>query len=141
MQRADFLAIRPWLVATDIGMLTYWALTAANALGLLALPPAWLFSDYTNPDIVAWNWSFLPLDVVFSVSGLGAAWLFARDHAGWRPLLAVSLVLTWCAGFMAVSFWAVRGDFDQLWWGVNLFLVAWPMAFSVRLWRRAVGAT
>jgi hypothetical protein len=34
---------------------------------------------------------------------------------------------------MAVSFWAIRLDFDPSWWGANLFLVIWPCIFLPRL--------
>ncbi|MCB9588029.1 MAG: DUF5360 family protein [Polyangiaceae bacterium] len=43
------------------------------ALGLLKVPADWLFRDYTDPNIVAWNWSFLPLDLLASVTGLSGA--------------------------------------------------------------------
>lgn len=131
----DFAAIKPWLLVTDLGMLAYWGLTVAKAAGLVDVPDEWLFSDYENPVVVAWNWSFFPLDVVFSVCGLSAAWLQRRGHPGYRPLLALSMVLTWCAGFMALCFWAVRGDFDAAWWAVNAFLMVWPMVFAPRVWR------
>ncbi len=140
MTEDDFTAIKPWLLFTDIAMLTYWGVTAAKALGLVEIPGEWLYSDYENPLMVAWNWSFFPLDLVFSVTGLGAAWLFSRGHPGWRILLPISLVLTWCAGVMAVSFWAIRADFDPLWWAANLFLVAWPLGFLPRLWRTSLDA-
>jgi hypothetical protein len=132
---ADFKAIKPWLLFTDISMLTDWGLTCASGLGLLEIPSEWLYSDYDNPLVIAWNWSFFPLDLTFSLAGVGATWLHSRNPEGWKVLLAISLVLTWCAGFMAVSFWVIRADFDPLWWAANLFLVVWPMAFFPRIWR------
>ena len=131
----DFERIKPWLIATDLAMLTYWAVTAAKAVGWVDLPAEWLYSNAHDPVVVAWNWSFFPLDLVFSVTGLTAAWLYRRGHAGWQVLVPVSLVLTWCAGFMALSFWAIRLEFDPAWWAANLFLVLWPMAFFPNLWR------
>ncbi|MEZ4241258.1 MAG: DUF5360 family protein [Myxococcota bacterium] len=131
----DFACTRLLFLVTDLGMLTYWSVTALHALGVLHLPPAWLYSDYADPVVTSWNWSFLPLDLLLSLSGLAAARLHARGHPGWRPLALASLGLTFCAGFMAVSFWAVRCEFDPVWWGLNLWLVAWPAAFAPRLWR------
>lgn len=116
-------------------MLAYWLLTGARALGWIEVPPEWLYSNADDPLIVSWNWSFFPLDLVFSATGLGATVLHRAGHPGWRILLPISLVLTWCAGAMALSFWAIRQDFDPAWWAANLFLVLWPMAFLPRIWR------
>lgn len=120
---------------TDIGMLAYWAITAAMALGLLSLPPEWLFKDYDDPRVVAWNWSFLPIDLAFSLTGL---WALHREKAGkpdWKIWAAVSLTLTFCAGIMAISYWTLTGDFDPSWWIPNLFLMLWPLPFLFRLTR------
>ena len=129
MNEALFRRIRPWLLATDVGMLLYWTLTAAFAVGLVDLPAELLFSDYDNPVVTSWNWSFLPLDIAFSVSGLGAALLFRVGRSGWQLLTLASLFLTFCAGLMAISFWAVRCEFDPVWWVLNGVLIAWPLWF------------
>ena len=117
------------MLATDIGLLGYWAATALAALGLVNLPPEWLYSDYHNAQTVAWNWSFLPLDVMLSAFGLASVRLAGHGNAGWQRLALVSLALTSCAGLMAVSFWAIRGEFDPAWWAVNLFLLMWPLPY------------
>ena len=44
-------------------------------------------------------------------------------------LLILLLAPTFCAGFMALSFWAIRLDFDPSWWAANLFLAIWPCGF------------
>lgn len=128
--------MKPWLISTDLAMLLYWMATGAKALGWIDVPGEWLYSDYDNPVVVAWNWSFLPLDLLFSVSGLLAAWLHSRGDQGWEVLAIASLFFTWCAGFMALSFWAIRLEFDPVWWGMNLFLMAWPMSFGWLIWKR-----
>lgn len=120
---------------TDIGMLAYWAITALMALGLLSLPPEWLFKDYDDPRVVAWNWSFLPIDLAFSLTGL---WALRCERAGqpeWKIWATVSLTLTFCAGIMAISYWTLTGDFDPSWWIPNLFLMFWPLPFLVQLAR------
>ncbi len=43
MSDADYRAIKPWLVATDIGMLAYWAVTFAKMVGWVDIPGEWLF--------------------------------------------------------------------------------------------------
>jgi len=121
--------LRLLMLVTDIGLLTYWSLTALAAAGVIHLPPDWLFSDYLNPLIVAWNWSFLPLDVLLSVVGIASVRLAARNDPRWQHYAIISLSLTVCSGLMAVSFWAIRGDFDPIWWGFNLYLMLWPLPF------------
>lgn len=116
-------------LVVDIGFLTYWLITA---LGIL--PTEWLFKDYDNPILHAWNWSFLPLDLTVSATGMAAV---ARSRAGipWRPLAVVSLALTSCAGMQAVAFWTLRQDFDPWWWLPNLFLLLYPFVFLPGLLR------
>ncbi len=121
-------ALRPFFLVVDFGFIAYWAITA---LGLI--PADLLFKDYHDPILVAWNWSFLPLDLAISATGLPALWLWRRGRAEWRPLALVSLVLTSCSGLMAVAFWGFRCDFDLWWWGPNLFLLLYPLYFIPRL--------
>ena len=117
------------LLLTDIGFLTYWAVSAFVLVGLLNIPGEWLFNDYFNPIVFAWNWSFMPLDVILSILGIVSLRLLARGNGSWKPLLLVSMSLTFCAGLMAISFWAIRGEFDISWWAANLFLMIWPMIY------------
>ena len=121
------------LLITDIGFLAYWALTALAAAGVIGIPAEYLYSDYNNPLVVAWNWSFMPLDVILSVVGIAAISLHRAGTASWRGLAIASLALTFCAGLMAISFWAIRGDFDPGWWAVNLALMIWPLFYLPRL--------
>ena len=46
----------------------------------------------------------------------------------------VSLSLMFCAGLMAISFWAIRGSYDLFWWGVNLWLILlslWALGYKL----------
>jgi len=129
--------IRRWLMLfTDIGMLLYWAVTAAMALKLVDVPGEWLFKDYHDPRVMAWNWSFFPLDILLSVTGLAALRMEATDHASWRVMAAISLTLTFCAGLMAIAYWLIVQDFDPSWWIPNLFLMLWPIPFLYALLRQ-----
>ena len=106
-------------------MLVYWGIT-----GLGLLPARLAFNEYYNPLILAWNWSFLPLDLALSTTGLLA---IAMDNAG-RRLAArsfglISLSLCFSSGLMAISFWALRREFDVAWWLVNSYLVVYPLAY------------
>jgi|TARA_Y100000994_G_scaffold221481_1_gene201180 hypothetical protein len=47
-----------YFLVVDIGFITYWGITSSGAI-----PDALLFKDYADPIMVAWNWSFLPLDL------------------------------------------------------------------------------
>jgi hypothetical protein len=123
------------LLITDVGFLLYWALTALAAAGAIHIPAEYLYSDYDDPLVVAWNWSFMPLDVILSIAGIAAVSLHRAGNRSWRGLAVVSLALTFCAGLMAISFWAIRGDFDPTWWGVNLALTVWPLFYLPRLIR------
>lgn len=134
---------RPWqlraieaaMVVTDVGFLLYWSITA---LGLL--PPELAYSDYTDPRVVAWNWSFAPIDLVVSATGLTGIALLHRHHPAWAGPMIVSLVLTSASGMMAVSYWAIRAEFDPAWWGPNLFLLLYPVPALVWLLRTTTGS-
>jgi putative acetyltransferase len=119
------LGLRFNLLLTDLGFIAYWAITAAGVL-----PAAWLFKDYDNPILIAWNWSFAPLDLLASASGLTALVYARRGAPSWRPLALLSLALTVCAGLLALSFWTLRGDFDVAWWLPNIYLMLWPLFFA-----------
>jgi hypothetical protein len=80
-----------------------------------------------------WNWSFLPLDLVLSISGLVALRLFKLRVAAWYELSIVSAALTFAAGFMAISYWSLARDFAWSWWVPNGLLALWPVAYLVRL--------
>lgn len=115
-----------FLVVTEIAMLLYWGLISLVSLGALSIPPEWMYSDHTNPLVVAWNWSFLPIDVLFSVTGLLAIYgNFSVKKK--QSLMIISLTLMFCAGIMAISFWAIRGEFDLFWWGMNIWLMILPL--------------
>jgi len=116
--------LRYFFLVTDIGFLLYWLSTLLHLI-----PSAYLFKDYGNPLLVAWNWSFLPLDMAISATGLTALVLHRRGQGSYRSLALISLVLTSCSGLQALSFWAIRGDFDLGWWVPNLYLLLYPLFF------------
>jgi hypothetical protein len=122
--------LRGYFLFTDIAMLAYWALIVIAAAELVSVPPEWMFSDHTNDDIVVWNWSFLPLDILLALFGLLAVRLARNNDPRWKSAAIVSLTLTSCAGLMALSFWAIRGDFDPSWWIANLYLLLSPIPFA-----------
>ena len=102
---------------------------------MLHIPPSLMYAGYGEPRVVAWNWSFLPVDVAFSITGLLAVRAARRGDGLWRPLCLVSLILTQVAGLMAVGYWALLGEFDPSWFLPNLALVLWPLAFLPKLVR------
>ncbi|OYU16424.1 MAG: hypothetical protein CFE37_01600 [Alphaproteobacteria bacterium PA4] len=120
--------LRRAMAVTDGLMLLYWLLTALVAFGLLHVPSDYLYRGYDDPLLVAWNWSFMPLDIAFSLLGLWALHR-ARLGLGWRGPAIVSLTLTMCAGGMAIAFWTLVGDFNLSWWLPNLALLLWPLAW------------
>lgn len=103
-------------------MLAYWILAGLAELKIIHVPAEWMYSDYKNPLIVAWNWSFFPLDVLFAITGLTAR--FSGIAKGKKEMLSIiSLSLMFCAGLMAISFWVIQQSFDPWWWGANIWLM------------------
>ncbi|MCI3921127.1 YvaD family protein [Paenibacillus sp. TRM 82003] len=113
---------------TDVGFIVYWGITAFKMI-----PPEYLYQDYTNPLLVAWNWSFMPIDIFISITGLYSLYLLKRGRDNWVGWSLISLILTFSSGLLAISFWSIRLDFDPTWWIPNLFLMIYPMFFIPRL--------
>ncbi len=120
--------IKPFFYVTDLGFILYWLVT-----GLGLIPAAWAFNGYHDPVLVAWNWSFLPLDLLVSATGLTALWAERTGRLDWRGLAIASLAFTSASGLNAVAFWALRGEFDWQWWLPNLYLLLYPWWFLPRL--------
>jgi hypothetical protein len=120
--------LKPFFWITDLGFVAYWTITALHLL-----PREWLFQDYTNPILTAWNWSFLPLDLLISATGLTALYLHRLRREAWRGWALVSLALTMSSGLNAIAFWTIRGDFDPAWWLPNLYLLLYPLLFIPQL--------
>ncbi|MFC4402200.1 YvaD family protein [Gracilibacillus xinjiangensis] len=116
--------LKPFFLVTDIGFIIYWLVTYFHWI-----PKSWAFKDYDNEMIIAWNWSFFPLDIFISVTGLFSLYLYKRNKESWKSLALISLVLTFCSGLQAISFWAFSRDFDIMWWSVNLYLLIYPLFF------------
>ena len=116
--------LKYYFFVVDIGFIAYWLITL-----LEIVPNEYLFNDYANPILVAWNWSFLPLDLLVSATGLTSIYLWKSNDQKWIPLALISLVLTSCSGLQAIAFWTIRADFDVAWWLPNLFLLLYPLCF------------
>jgi hypothetical protein len=126
-------SLRLAILITDITFLAYWMVGLASLVGIFTLPASLMYADYDNPILFAWNWSFLPLDLAFSVTGLLAVAAARRGDSRWRGLTLLSLAFTIAAGGMAVSFWAIRGEFDPAWFLPNLAIAVWPLCFLPKL--------
>ena len=122
-------ALAAALTITDLLFLTYWALSGLDAVGLIELPDSLMYAGHDQPRVVAWNWSFLPLDLAFSILGLMAVACARRGSGLWRPLALMSLTCTMIAGGMAVGYWTLLGEFDPGWFLPNLALLLWPLLF------------
>ncbi|RUT31729.1 hypothetical protein EJP77_10090 [Paenibacillus zeisoli] len=116
--------LKPFFLITDIGFIIYWIVTF-----LQVIPAEWAFKDYHNPMIMAWNWSFLPLDILISATGLFSLYLYRTERSAWRSAALISLVLTFCSGLQAIAFWLFSNDFDITWWLFNLYLMIYPLFF------------
>ena len=127
MTRPWRTALRLSMLATDAGFVLYWLVVAAGVL-----PESWLYADAHDPIVVAWNWSFLPLDLAISATGFASLALERRRDPRWAPLAWLSLGLMAASGLNAVSFFALRGEYDPAWWIPNLWLVVAPAVFGGR---------
>ena len=121
---ALMLAIRLYVISVDCGFIIYWSIVSLNIL-----PNEYMFKDYDNSIIHDWNYSFLPLDIMISATGLSAMWFQRKDDQSWYALLLISMTLTFCSGLQAISFWSLRNDFDFVWWVPNLILMIGPLYF------------
>lgn len=128
------------LAVTDALFLVYWLVAALAEAKLVTLPPSLMYAGYGDARVCAWNWSFFPLDLAFSVTGLVAARWARREDPRFRPLALVSLTLTVVAGLMAVSYWVLMGQIDLAWFLPNLVLALWPLPFIVSLVRELARA-
>lgn len=124
---------------TDVMFLLYWSLSGLGQAGILHIPRDWMYAHYDQAQVIAWNWSFLPVDLAFSVLGLSAVAAARRGAPVWRPLALLSLAFTMAAGGMAVSYWAILGEFEPAWFLPNLALVIWPIFFLPGLVRQTAG--
>lgn len=126
--RRRYITVEILMFAVDLALILYWVATAAHLI-----PTELAFKDYQEPVIVAWNWSFSPLDVSASIIGIIAV-LRLRTGKYSPVLLSVSLALTFCAGLMAISFWTLYRDFDLIWWIPNILLMIIPIACAFLLY-------
>ncbi|MBB6446819.1 DUF5360 family protein [Bacillus benzoevorans] len=116
--------LKPFFLVTDIGFILYWFVTYFHLI-----PASWAFKDYNNPIMVTWNWSFFPLDMLISITGLTSLYFYQKSKQTWKTFALISLVLTFCSGLQAIAFWLFSGDFDITWWSVNLYLLLYPLFF------------
>ena len=117
------------LVLTDWAFIIYWTLAALIVMQVVNIPLEYMYADYSNPRVIAWNWSFFPLDILFSVIELLAISRASRNDPSWRPLALTSLVLTMTACGMAITYWVLLLEFNPSWFLANLTLVVWPLFF------------
>ncbi|MFS2173715.1 YvaD family protein [Priestia megaterium] len=116
--------LKPFFLVTDIGFIIYWIVTYFELI-----PKSVAFKDYDNPIVIAWNWSFFPLDILISFTGLFSLYLYKLHRKSWQNYALISLVLTFCSGIQAIAYWAFIKDFDLTWWAFNLYLMIYPLFF------------
>ena len=118
----------------DVGFLAYWLITLMHWV-----PASYLYNDYNDPVMVAWNWSFLPTDLLISFTGLGSLRMRSKGDLRWTNMALASLVLTVASGLMAISFWTFTRDFSLQWWLPNIFLLLYPPYYIWKLIRSPGG--
>lgn len=120
--------LRYFFLIVDISFIAYWFITALHLI-----PAEYLYNDYTNPILTNWNWSFFPLDMLVSGSGLYSIYLFRNSNPKWQVFALMSLIFTSVSGLQAISYWILAHDFDMSWWIPNLFLLIYPLFFIPNL--------
>lgn len=121
-------SLRYIFLIVDFGFILYWLVTALHLL-----PAEYLYSDYGNPILVAWNWSFMPLDLLVSTSGLLSIYLWRLNDSRFVKTALLSLAFTTASGLQAIAYWTIRHEFDLMWWIPNLFLLIYPWFYIPRL--------
>ncbi len=119
-------SLRWQFLVEDLSFLAYWSLTSLHWI-----PLRWTFKDYSNPIVMASNWSFLPIGLVLGITAAVAILcdrLGARQAA--RSAALVALALTHASGLMALAYWAIRRQFDWSWWTPNSYLLLYPFLYS-----------
>lgn len=114
--------LKYFFLLIDLGFIAYWLITAFHII-----PNEYLYNDYKNPVLVNWNWSFFPLDMFVSVTGLFSLYLFRKGNPKWKISALISLIMTNVSGLQAISYWVLAHDYDLTWWLPNLFLLIYPM--------------
>lgn len=115
-------------IFVDLSFIIYWTITYFHLI-----PNEFLFSDYNNPIVVNWNWSFLPIDLLISFTGITSIYLYNKQSPIWTNIALISLVLTLSSGLMAISYWLFKGEYNLTWWIPNLFLIFYPIYFIYHL--------
>mgnify|MGYP001565579317 CR=1 FL=1 len=128
MNTNEFRELKIIFLIVDISFILYWLITF-----FALIPEPYLFKDYHNQILVTWNWSFLPLDLFISYTGLTSLILKNKKKHEWKLWALISLVLTFCSGLQAISFWAIQKDFDPTWWFFNGILLIYPLFFIKKL--------
>jgi Family of unknown function (DUF5360) len=123
-------SLKFFFLIVDLSFIAYWTITALHLI-----PAEYLYNDYTNPILVNWNWSFFPLDIGVSATGLYSVYLASQRQEKWRVFALISLILTSVSGLQAISYWALAREFDMTWWIPNLFLLLYPLFFLPKLMR------
>ncbi len=130
MKIENIRGLRWFFLITDLGFIFYWGITLAHWI-----PDEYLFKDYENPILNAWNWSFLPLDLFVSFTGLFSLFLSKKGKEEWKIFALISLALTFASGLQAIAFWTIRSDYNINWWLPNLYLLIYPMFYLPRFLR------
>ncbi len=120
--------LKYFFIIVDFGFIAYWTITIFHLI-----PDIYLYNDYKNPILVNWNWSFFPLDILVSTTGIYSLILHKKGNPKWGIYALISLILTSVSGLQAISYWTLAKETDITWWIPNLFLLLYPLFFIPKL--------
>ena len=121
-------SLRYIFLFVDLSFILYWIITFFHLI-----PPEYLYNNYSNQLMVNWNWSFFPIDILISVTGLTSLYLEKKMNPKWIFMAFISLILTSASGLMAISYWIIAKEFFLIWWIPNLILLFYPLYFITHL--------
>jgi hypothetical protein len=130
IQDINFRLLKKFFLLVDLGFILYWTVTYLHLI-----PNELLFSNYNNPLVVSWNWSFVFIDLLTSITGLVSLVMYSKQNYLWFYFAFISLVLTSASGTMAIGYWIINREFELGWWLPNLFLIIYPLFFIPRFMR------
>ena len=128
-----FLIMKVFMFITDSLFFVYWSVSLIICLGGFKPPASLMYKDYQLRHVESWNWSFFPIDMIFTTTGFLSLYLDTKPSMVYKlysKLIAlISLICVHIAGNMAISYWILMNEYDVSWFLMNAMISIWPLPF------------